>query len=78
MPANFGDFLTGGRAVRIARVAVERQRARLQRFFEFFVTERNGLVMIVGTYDIKVQAIAHESSYSLRFSANLDGTSDSS
>jgi hypothetical protein len=42
---------------------VEHQRTGFQRFFEFFLTECNCLVVVVRTDNIEVQAIAHEPSY---------------
>jgi hypothetical protein len=67
--SKFDDFFTGWRPICVARIAVEHQRTRLQRFFEFFLTESNCLVVIVRTFDTKLQAVAHEPSYYLRFSA---------
>jgi hypothetical protein len=46
---------------------VEYQCTRLQQFFEFFLTEANYLVVIVGTKDVKIQALAHDPSYFFRF-----------
>jgi hypothetical protein len=61
-PPKAGDFFTGRRPVRIACVTVEDQRAGLQRFFEFFPTERNCLVVVVRTVNIELQSVAHDPS----------------
>jgi hypothetical protein len=55
-----GNVFMGGRPVRVASIAVENQRAGLQRFFKAFLTERNCLAVIVRTYDFKIHAVAHE------------------
>jgi len=57
-----GDFFTRWRPVRVAGVAVEHQRAGRQRFFEFFLTECNCLVVVVRTVSLELQAVAHEPS----------------
>jgi hypothetical protein len=40
---------------------------QIQQFLEFFVIEANGLVVIVGTRDVKIQALTHDPSYFFRF-----------
>jgi hypothetical protein len=55
-----GDFFMGGRPVRVACIAVEQQCAGFQRFFEFFLAECNCLVVVVGTNDFEINAVAHE------------------
>src|ERR1039457_1470813 len=59
---NTGDFITGWSPVRTASVTVEDQRAGLERFFEFSVTERKCLVVVVRTDNVKLQSVAHEPS----------------
>src|ERR1022692_2187222 len=66
MLPKIGDFITGWRPVRVACVTVEHQRAGLQRFFEFFLTERNCLVVVVRTDNFELQSVAHEPSSLLR------------
>ena len=57
--ANFGDVFVGGRPVGVARITVEYQRTGFQRFFEFFRTECNRLVVVTWTYDFEINAVAH-------------------
>jgi hypothetical protein len=55
-----GNVFVGGRPVRVACITVEHQRTGLQRFFEFFPTECNCLVVVVRTNDFEINAVAHE------------------
>jgi hypothetical protein len=59
--SKFGNLLVSGGPVRIAGIAVEHECPRFQLRFELFPAERNRLVMIVRTFDFKIQALAHES-----------------
>lgn len=56
-----GDVLVGGKPLRVAGIAVKNQRVRLQRFFEFFPAEHNGLIVIVRADDFEILAVAHRS-----------------
>src|SRR5690242_18999500 len=58
--SKFGNFFTGWRPVRIACITVEHQCAGFQRFFEFLLSERNRLVVVVRTYNFEIHAVAHE------------------
>jgi hypothetical protein len=60
LPSKFGNFLTGRRPIRAASITVEHQRAGFQFLFEFFLIECKGLVVVVRTYGIEIQALAHE------------------
>jgi hypothetical protein len=41
---------------------MEHQRTRFQSFFEFFLAEFDGLVVVVRAYDIELQSVTHEPS----------------
>lgn len=60
LSTKFGNVFMRGRPVRVACITVEHQRAGFQRFFESFLTECNGLVLVVRTHDFKIHAVAHE------------------
>ena len=47
---------------------MEHQGTGLQRFFKFFLSECNSLVVVVRTDNIKFQAVTHEPSYCLLIS----------
>lgn len=68
MLAKFGDLFLRWRPVRLASIAVEHHRAGFQRFLELFPAERDGLVMVVRTYNFKIHAVVHESPGALEFS----------
>jgi hypothetical protein len=53
------NLFVSGRPVRIARIAVEHQRVRFQLGLEFFLTEGNRLVVVIRTYNFKIDAMAH-------------------
>ena len=59
LPPKIGDFIAGWRPIRVARVTVEHQRAGFQRLFEFLLSERNCLVVVVRTDNIELQSVAH-------------------
>src|ERR1700683_98142 len=50
----------GGRALRVACITVERPRPRFQRFFEFFPTKCNCLVVVVRTNNFEIHAVSHK------------------
>jgi len=54
-----GDFLSGWRPVRFARITVEHQSIGFERLFELFLTERNCLVVVVWAYCLELEAITH-------------------
>jgi hypothetical protein len=58
--SNPGDVFMGGRPVRVAGIAVEHQHAGFQRFFESFLAECNGLVVVVRTNNLDIHAVAHK------------------
>lgn len=58
--SNLGDNFVGGGPVRIACVAVEHQRTRLQLCVEFIPTERYRLTVIIRTNNFEIHSIAHE------------------
>jgi hypothetical protein len=70
--AKFGDFFSRRRPVRITRVAVQYELSGLQGVFEFFMTERNRLVVVIRADDVKLQRIVHKRScVSASFSIRL-------
>jgi hypothetical protein len=62
LPSKLGDLFSGRRPVRVTCVAVEHQRAGLQRVFEFLLIESDRLIVVVWTVDFKFQAVAHKPS----------------
>jgi hypothetical protein len=54
-----GDLGTGGRPIGIASIAVENECSGLQNVFEFFLTEFDSLIVVVGADDFKGMAITH-------------------
>ena len=58
--SKFGYVFVGGRPVRVACITVEHQRTGFQCFFEFFLTECNGLVVVVRTNNFEIYAVAHK------------------
>jgi hypothetical protein len=57
--AKFGNIFLGWRPVHVARIAVEHQRAGLQLGFEFFVAKFDCLVVVVRTYNLELDVLAH-------------------
>jgi hypothetical protein len=62
LPPEFRDLFMRWRPIRVARIAVEHQRARFQSRFEFLLAECNRLVVVVRANDFEINAIAHNAS----------------
>jgi hypothetical protein len=58
--SNFVDFFARRRPVGAASITVENQSIGFQGSLEFFLSERNGQIVVVRADGIELQAIAHK------------------